>query len=304
MKRILILLIFLSACQNLPTQVGNKTALPEASISEGDFKNFLKKSPVILDVRSALDFSVSHTPGAILVQWQDFSQPGDAAKGWLIDDEMAIARRLSLWGIDPETPVLVVGKGLNGTGEEGRVAWMLKYMGVKDVEFCAWTQIPATIPREEGRPENKPLWKPKVQEDWLITWEEFNKNVFQGHGLVPFSRARMQSLQVGPAVSGALGPEFLVLDVSAKERQGTELSGAKIPVKRIFWKEFFDQQGFTNEEARSILGENHINTNKIIYVINEDGVASGAVTMVLREWGFTAKNFAGGFQHINKVKKP
>src|SRR5690606_23898321 len=131
---------------------------------EEHLQKFLEKKPVLLDAREPLDFSVSHAPGAISVNWRDFSKTGGTEQGWLLDDEFSMARRLSLWGIDPDTPVLVLGYGHDGKGEEGRIAWMLKYLGIKDVHIAHWRVIRATIPRESSPPKNKPIWKPNVNE--------------------------------------------------------------------------------------------------------------------------------------------
>ena len=103
-KFYLALAFVLSACQIKPTDVVNTT---ESSLQNAAAA-VLSKHPVILDSRSPLDFGVSHVPGAINVAWTDFTQPGAKQKGLLDSDEFALARRIALWGINPETPVLVI----------------------------------------------------------------------------------------------------------------------------------------------------------------------------------------------------
>src|SRR4051794_699563 len=95
--------LFFLSCQIAPTQTSSEASAPEKLFgsSEEKLQKFLNKKPVVLDARQALDFSVSHTPGAINVDWRDFSKTGGMERGWLLDDDLSNARRLSLWGIDP-----------------------------------------------------------------------------------------------------------------------------------------------------------------------------------------------------------
>ena len=39
-------------------------------------------------------------------------------------------------GIAPDSSVVVLGRGLQGEGEEGRIAWMLAYLGVPNIQFA------------------------------------------------------------------------------------------------------------------------------------------------------------------------
>jgi thiosulfate/3-mercaptopyruvate sulfurtransferase len=299
---ILFLTGFLFSCQTSPTKVFSETLPPDKLFgsSEESLKKFLSQKPVVLDAREPLDFSVSHPPGAISVQWREFSQTGGAERGWLLEDDFAAARRLSLWGIDPETPVLVVGYGPKGHGEEGRIAWMLKYLGVKDVQMADWKVVRSTIPREEGSPQNKPIWKPKVKDDYVGTWKEFQEDIL--HGPPPISGARMKALQMNAASSTAIGPEYVLLDVTDKADHGVVFPPITL-IKRIFWKDFITEQGLPDQHARKYLEDNHITKNKVIYVISENGLSSSTVTFILREWGYMAKNFAGGYDFLRREIK-
>lgn len=292
-----LFLAVVSACQMVPTKTANQTSFPESAsaVTEEVFKKFLTKNPVILDVRKPLDFSVSHPPGAISVQWDDFSRP--IGKGWLVDDELSLASRLSLWGIDTDTPVLVIGYAEDGKGEEGRVAWMLKYLGVKDVAIAKWTRLRSTIPRPEGAIQNKPLWKPQVKSEFLATYEEFEKNILKGHYPL-VTGARRKALQLPSGAESVLRPEYVVLDVRDLNPPNKKDLGA-FSLKPISWKNFINSSGLPDAEVLSILEENGISKNKLIYVISENGVSSGLVTFVLRSWGYQAKNFAGGFEYLD-----
>ena len=277
----LILILFIGACQNLPTRSSNEASLSEKLFgsSEEKLAQFLETKPAILDVRGPLDFSVSHPPHSISVNWRDFSRTGSHERGWLLDDDFAIARRLSLWGIDPDTPVLVLGYGREGHGEEGRIAWMLKYLGVKDVQIAEWKVVRSTIPREENPPRNKPIWKPKVKKDYLATSEEFKRDILEGRP---------------PTVEG---PVPVVLDVTEASDQ-TGIFPKNIGVKKIPWKNFISDRGLPDQNARELLDKNKLTKDEMIYVISENGLSSALVTFVLRDWGYKAANFAGGYEYL------
>lgn len=286
------------SCQNVPTKVTNQGQLIVEG-SENPFQSFLKLKPVILDARTPLDFSVSHAPGAVLVQWQDFSQLKPGYRGFLQDDDISLARRLSLWGVDPETPVLVVGSALQGQGEEGRIAWMLKYLGVQNVQFASWTVVRATIPRAETGPENKPVWKPSLQAQLIATPEEFKAAAFDRKA--PPSGARLKSLQMNSARAGALGAENLILDVREVATDFSGLEKATVPLKKISWKKFLNTQGLPEKSTEAELKKENITKNKTIFVISENGVSSAEVTLILREWGYSAKNFTGGYEYLRRT---
>lgn len=300
MMRIVLLLalVFLGACQTKPTQMGTTTEIPLSAeqVEEKTFREFLKLRPVILDARSSLDFTVSHPPGAISVNWEDFSSPDLNQRGWLMDDELSIARRLSLWGIEPKTPVLVVGYGADGKGEEGRLAWMLRYLGVEDVKMAHWSQVRSTIPREESPPENKNLWTPNIQKNWQVSATEFNKNVFEGPR--PSSKARKDALQLpGSAVLDS--SSVIVLDVSKLDVTiDKKLVKSRVPVKNLHWKKFITKEGWADPSVKAALETLGVTPKKTIYVVSRDGISSGLVTFVLREWNFDARHFSGGFQYL------
>lgn len=265
----------LFSCQAPQTQTSSESSAPEKLFgsSEEKLRTFLGRKPVVLDARKALDFSVSHPPGAVNVDWRDFSKAGS---GWLLDDDFSIARRLSLWGIDPETPVLVIGNAQEGQGEEGRLAWMLKYLGVKDVQIADWKVLRSTIPRQESPVKNKIIWKPKPNDDYVATREDLKPD--------------------------SIGHEGVILDVTGVA-ENSQIFTPPIVVKKIFWKDFITERGLPDQNARLKLDENKITKEKYVYVVSENGLTSGLVTYILREWGYRAKNFAGGYEDLRRNLK-
>ena len=127
--------IMAAACAQKPTVTHDNPErrmqpVPEAAILK------LQSKTVVIDTRSPFEFSTGHIPKSFNLQWSEFSESQPAQHGILQADRFAIARRLARFGVDPTANVVVVGKGFSGAGEEGRMAWMLAYLGVTDLRFA------------------------------------------------------------------------------------------------------------------------------------------------------------------------
>ncbi len=101
-----------------------------------------------------MDFARGHVPGALSLAWEPWcgapppgaapilSEPGywgtlaDASPSWY-------AERLGQHGIASDLPIVVYADGVRSKGREGRVAWMLLYLGARSVAlldggWAAW----------------------------------------------------------------------------------------------------------------------------------------------------------------------
>lgn len=268
-------LVFLVSCQQKPTKVTVQEPLISETLTA---EALMKNQPVILDARPAFEFNLAHAPGAINVRWEDFSQNNPKSRGLLQTDLFALARRLSLVGVSPETKVLVLGKGRLGAGEEGRIAWTLKVLGVKEVYTLLHTSYrEMNTTKEAPLTQNKPYWKPEVAENLIIDFKEF-KNI-----------------------SEVEKKDGVIIDVrSAQEfalRNLTQSKGIKAPVLNIEWKDFFDDRGLPNKKIESVLSEKGVTKDTRVIFISNHGVRSGATTYVLQYLGYKkAQNFAGGYE--------
>jgi len=106
----------------------------------------------IVDARPRDDFLRGHIPGALSLEWEQWcgvpprgadpvlSQPGywgtlvEAAPAWYAD-------RLSRRGVTTRRPIVVYADGVRSKGREGRIAWMLLYLGAPTVLLLdgGWT---------------------------------------------------------------------------------------------------------------------------------------------------------------------
>lgn len=309
MKNTLVFLLlssassFLISCQQAPTKIRETVASPDEPASA---ESILAARPVILDVRRPLDYGVSHVPGAINVRWEDF-QPAGARKRGLVDpDSFGLARRLALWGIEPERPVLVIGDGLQGHGEEAWVGWLLRTLGVKTVTLGTPRTFRGQLPRDQGTPENKPVWKPEVRTELLATPDEGGA-FLRGPSVAnqPWTRARSKALQVAPRPFEPL-VRRVVLDVrSIDERTKLPLktSGWSGPVAEIAWTDFFTLAMAPNPSVPEKLTAAGLGPTDEILVVSEEGLESAGVTYALDLLKFgKPRNLTGGLRGLG-VKK-
>lgn len=102
---------------------------------------------LVIDAREENEFLKGHIPGAILLEWEDFvaSAPVDAIRfqkrGWwgLLEDKErgSFSELLQRKGVDFSRELLVYGDGQTSKGREGRLAWMLLYLGAEKVSLLS-----------------------------------------------------------------------------------------------------------------------------------------------------------------------
>lgn len=280
-----------TGCQQAPTRAV-ETGAPRAQDPRSWVAELLSADPVILDVRSPMDFGVGHVPGAVNVQWQDFARSEEGQRGLLPADLFGVARRLALYGISPERPVIVIGWGPMGHGEEGRVAWMLRYLGVRRVTVVPLSFFRAQIPRPgEGTPRNAPVWKPVLDEGWGISAREFRARVSA-------SRASKQGLP------GAAEP-LAILDVAGRGGKGLSVKPEiSTPVLTWDWRGLFREDGRMSDDLTTKMEQLGLRPEHEIIVVDAGSVAAAAVVFALRENGFgKARLLMGGTDYLDLMDR-
>ncbi len=290
----LLILIALTGCQTNKT----KTSFSEPRafvLGKGVQPIVISPSTLVVDARSAFDYSTAHVPRSIPINWADFVEAEPAQRGIIQNDTYGAARRIARAGISPDSQIVVIGSGLQGNGEEGRVAWMLAYLGVSNVQF---TSIEALKPRLTNEPESHPpigadIWKPVIAESLNATRDEvlfaINKNAFitptsykgSAPRLYKFIDVRPEHAYLGKEGIGAL-------------KHVPNMEAINIP-----WKEFFTSKLRPQLATLKKLQELGYTPDQRIIVLNDDGISSAAVTMALRAYGFNnAANYSGGLQDL------
>ncbi len=260
------------ACQTPPTKVKeNLTVGPNP-----DRSRIVTDKTVVLDARPLFAFSAGHLPVAQPVRWDFFGQ--ESNRGLLRKDTVGIARELARLGVAPDRHIIVVGLGRGGLGEEGRIAWMLAYLGINNVSFAREGFF--TMKRKTGGAssiENAPEWTPQIQSAFLVDKVELREAMKNPGGIYRIIDVRPSSEYLGKNPDTPLRPDIGAINVP--------------------WTQFIDDDGFPNPSIGDKLSSIGITPDKRIVLISDEGVRSALVTAVLIELGYkSAGNFAGGFQ--------
>jgi len=228
------------------------------------------KGPILLDARPQFDYALGHLPGAISIRWEDYSQTQEPHKGGLDPDLSLLSRKLRYLGINPEKEVIVLGLGEKGKGEEGRIAWMLEYMGVKKIKVENVLNVPGRKTVEDvARYESVPPWNPK-----------------------PNYSLRVKKSDVQEILDKKPNDKFII-DV----REEAVAKDKKIPgAINISWTQFVSPQGepVRIDKVKEILAANKINADGNLIFYSENGVTSGYVTFTVSQAGLHAQNYDGG----------
>lgn len=283
MTRILLVIVVLvlAACQAAPTKVS------EVQIREYDVlmdkaqrSLVLTESTVVLDTRSSFDYGLNRVENSLHMPWQTLAE--SEKSGELLRDQRKAALRLSLNGLQPSTPIVVVGYGLKGVGEEGRLAWNLLELGFHDVQVASvdvfrknWTQN-ASPPAK-----NVPLWNVEARPQLEIGKEEFAK------------------LAADP--KGRVENKIWIIDVRSHKEYFNK-TGTKAPdinALNMEWKEFYTTEGRPNPRVREKLQALNIQPGDRVILISNKGVRSAAAAYALIALGYkSVQNFTGGWNSL------
>jgi thiosulfate/3-mercaptopyruvate sulfurtransferase len=246
---------------------------------------------VVLDARTAFDFAAYRVPGSVNIDWREFAQTRDAVReGYLRTDVENMQRRLARLGIGPETSVVVVGYGINGLGEEGRLAWTLYYLGVDKVRFAKIDVFKGSFIRNEPPARaNVPPWTRVPRESVIASQEDVRKVLGQRR-------------RPGEPLSA------IILDVRSQQEYFRKSNGGytypDIGALHVDWREFLNSRGEPQSDIVDKLEAIGVSRKTRVFVISNHGVRSAAVTMALLSLGFEdARNFVGGWNEIVRTNK-
>lgn len=251
---------------------------PFASVEEAAAR--VDAGALVLDAREGKAFRAGHLPHAVRIDWTDY-RDGMGRTGRLDDDDRAIARALSALGVDDARPIVVYGASTAGFGEEGRVLWMLSYLGhaqvsVLDGGYAAWTAAGRPSEKGDGEAPTRGKFTPRRN---------------------PSLRAELGS------VAHAADEHVTVVDTrSLEEWNGKtpyfEARSGHIPGARLLtWTTLFDARGalLPRAELERRLQSAGVPRTGPIDVYCTGGVRSALVWAALRTLGRDVRNFDGSF---------
>ncbi len=120
-------------------------------------QNLGREDLVLIDVRGQAAYS-SHIRGAVHSTWHEYSDPNATAKGLLDPDLSRIEQRLRALGINHSSDIVIYSNPFDNWGDEGRMFWMLQYLGhpsvrVLDGGWVKWTAEHRPYEHEPARPQ-------------------------------------------------------------------------------------------------------------------------------------------------------
>jgi thiosulfate/3-mercaptopyruvate sulfurtransferase len=170
-------------------------------------QNLGREGLVILDVRGKAAYAFGgHIPGAVNATWHEFSDPDAAAKGLLDPDLVRIEKKIRVLGINSDSDVVIYSNPFDNWGDEGRMLWMLQYLGhtklkILDGGWVKWTAEHRKY--EHGVATPKPgNFTVAVRPDVMIGKDELKRLVKQPHPDTIIADARSLEEYAGKEISG------------------------------------------------------------------------------------------------------
>ena len=233
-----LVLAFQIGCQQKPTLGVTESGV---LVQSQDYRKAIQANSVVFDTRSPFEFNTNKVPGSINLPVQDF----DVSK-----DTLDAARRLSLYGVNLETPVVIIG---SGNGDEQKLAWEFSKLGLTKIETLNSKVFRMMNLHSESSKKNVSLWKPdsSIGE---ISMKEFEKRM-SALKPKPTSKARA-AVFPGVPVANALRDRVLIITSEKDWEQSNDYLFADHIQLSI--ENMFDEKGYLN---RSHLQNQKINND-------------------------------------------
>ena len=277
---LLVLLLLCAACtaSAAPAPAAHAEA-PAPFISPERFEQLRTQGATVVDARTRSQFEAEHVPGAVSAPWQDFV---DGSMTGLLADTAALQERVRKLGVVADKPVVVYGSWNDAWGEEGRILWMLQYLGHPDVSLLAG-----------GIHNYERLGFPLTQATVNVAPSRFV--------VAPREELRATAEEV---LEATRQDRVVVLDIrEAHEYEGATPYGSQrgghVPTAVNFhWKQVFDASGQLLPVAtlRSRFEALGIRSDSLVIAYCTGGIRSGFMYAVMRAAGYEqAQNYDGSW---------
>jgi thiosulfate/3-mercaptopyruvate sulfurtransferase len=166
---------------------------------------------VVIDVRgkAAYEFG-GHIPGAVHSTWHEYSDPNAVPKGLINPNLQQVEQILRRLGINHDSDVVIYSNPFDNWGDEGRMFWMLEYLGHKKLRVLdgGWVKWTAEKrPFEHGRVTPTPgNFQAQPVKHLSISKDELKLIVRGPHPTTMILDARSLEEYLGKEVSGIPRP--------------------------------------------------------------------------------------------------
>lgn len=246
-------------------------------------QNLGREDFVLIDVRGSAAYS-SHIPGAVKSTWHEYSDPASVAKGVLNPDLSQLEHRLRALGLNQSSDVVIYSNPFDNWGDEGRMLWMLQYLGHPSVRILdgGWVKWVAEQRRFEHDQVKSPTgdFTVKAHPELIMNKDALKKLVRDPH------------------------PHTVILDTrSVEEYAGKEIDGlpraGHIPsALNISWNQFLQPDATVKplEQVRRIFEDHGLREDQEIVTYCLGGVRAAWVYCLLRYVGYDqVKTYPGSW---------
>ncbi len=248
-------------------------------------QNLGREGLVIIDVRGKAAYAFGgHIPGAVNATWHEFSDPDAAAKGLLDPNTGRMEQKLRVMGINQDSDVVIYSNPFDNWGDEGRMFWMLQYLGhiklkILDGGWVKWTAEHRKY--EHGVVTPKPgNFKVALNSDVIIEKDELKQIVKRPHPETVIADARSLEEYAGKEISGI-------------PRSGHIPGAASVP-----WNAFLNPDATVKdiEKIRAGLDDKGLHPSHEVVCYCTGGVRSAWLYAVLKLVGYPkVRNYPGSW---------
>ncbi|ALA59989.1 sulfurtransferase [Nitrospira moscoviensis] len=240
---------------------------------------------VVIDVRgkAAYEFG-GHIPGAVHSTWHEYSDPNAVPKGLLNPDLKQIEQILRRLGINQDSEVVIYSNPFDNWGDEGRMFWMLEYLGHKKLRILdgGWVKWTAEKrPFEHGRVTPPPgHFTAQPVKQVTIAKEELKTIVRAPHPKTAILDARSLEEYLGKEVSGIPRPGHIPSAI------------------HVAWNGFLNKDATVKdaEAIKAALEEKGIRPDQELVCYCTGGVRSAWLYVVLKLVGYErVRNYPGSW---------
>jgi len=250
--------------------------VPQSKRTETVFVSVAEAAPAIakvgITVLDARGFRASppYLPGAVRIDWLRL-RDGWFRTGRLDDDLSSLKAELEKLGISSSRPILVYGAMADGWGEEGRIWWMLRYLGHPEVKILdggvtAWVNAGLPTANEEAEPTENGRLTVKLHRDHRVDAAGLERD--RHHGLVVIDARTAEEF-------GGATPYFAA--------RGGHIPGAV----NLYWKQLIGKNGLLLPSAviRERVRRLGVQRDTHVAAYCTGGVRSAFVVAALRHAG-------------------
>jgi thiosulfate/3-mercaptopyruvate sulfurtransferase len=248
-------------------------------------QNLGRSGLVILDVRGKAAYAFGgHIPGAVHSTWHDYSDPTAVAKGLLDADLTRLERKVQALGISNDTDVVIYSNPFDNWGDEGRMFWMLEYLGLNKLRILdgGWVKWVAEKRRYEHGVHNPTpgTFKASPRSETIATKDELKQLVKRPHPETMLADARSLEEYVGKEVPGI-------------PRPGHIPSAINVP-----WNGFLNPDATLKDFAaiKESLEERGLHAGQEVVCYCTGGVRSGWLYFIFKLLGYhRVRNYPGSW---------